>query len=249
MRKENNNPIGHKAKSKKKRLSKDNFDISGVSCGNHCRICGHSTQNRLRMLRHYCTVHFKDELTKYYNGNTCTICGNEYFGEKVSSRAIHVGLQHKVIQQTLIQNGITFNEPSTNLRIVSPSEIAEIVSEVGPLVPWRDKKTSSEGMKKIQSLGNSCLKCGKEFKFFRSSLLPHYTGHFYSEIARHIKPFFTDDKCILCGSLDSQTKSLSYTQRKSKVIHLGTAHELVLKFIEKLKESGEAQQKDINKTC
>ena len=256
------NPVGQRAKSKskEKRLTPLNFDISGISCGTYCKICGHSTQNRMRMLRHYCTFHFTDQLTKYFNGNTCTICGNEYFAGKVSSRAIHVGLQHKVLQQILTNNGIDLNEPSTNFKSVPKVSLsenleAEIPSEVGPLVPWPDKRTSSEGMKKIQSLGNSCLKCGKEFKLFRSSLLPHYTGHFYSEIARHIEPFFTDDKCNLCGSLDSQTKSLSYTQRKSKVIHLGTAHELVLKYIEKLKidqESGEAQQnippEDI-KTC
>merc|ERR1719452_323431 len=49
------------------------------------------------MLKHYCTVHFTDELTKYFDGNRCTICGNEFFSNKVSSMAIHVGLQHKVI--------------------------------------------------------------------------------------------------------------------------------------------------------
>ena len=263
------NPVGQRAKSKKKRLSTEHFDISGISCGKKCKICGHSTQRRMRMLKHYCTVHFTDELTKYFNGNTCTICGYESFPGKVLSRAIHVGLQHKVIQQILTKNAIAFNEPRTNFknvprvnnRKVSLSENleADIPSEVAPLVPWRDKNSSSEGMKKIQKLGNSCLKCGKEFKFFRSSLLPHYCGHFYSEIAKHIEPFFTDDKCNLCGSHASQRKSSSYTQRKSKVIHLGTAHELVLKFIEKLKidqESGDAQQninipppEDSNKTC
>lgn len=251
-------PGEHKAKLKKKRISTDHFDISGIACGKDCKICGHTTQKRMRLLKHYCTVHFKKELITYFKDNTCTICGYKSYIGKVSSQAIHVGLEHKVIQEILTKNSIAYSEPLTSVvrnykRKVSPSENLEkdFSSEFGPLVPWHDKNSSSEGMKRIQRLGNSCLKCGKEFKFFRSSLLPHYCGHFYSDIAKHIEPFFTDDKCNLCGSHSSQ--------RKSQVIHLGTAHELVLKFIEKLKsdqENGEAQQtinmpplEEMNKTC
>ena len=219
--------------SKKNRRPKDEIDISGIFCGNNCKICGHSTQRRVRMLKHYCTVHFTDELIKYFDDSICTLCDNAVIG-KVSSRAIHVGLKHKVIKE-LLSKSVTENaEPPKKVRRASPS----IHSELGPLVPWPDRNSSSEGMRKIQSLGNSCLKCGKEFKLFRSSLLPHYCGHFYSEIANQIEPFFTDEKCNLCGSYASQ--------RKSKVIHLGTTHELVLKFIEKLKTDKEIGQ-DQNK--
>lgn len=62
-------------------------------------------------------------------------------------------------------------------------------------------------------------------------LHPHYCGHFYSEIAKHHEPFFTDNKCNFCGTCA--------TKRKSKVIHLGTVHELVLKYIEDLKSDNE----------
>ena len=247
--------------SRSNRFSFDDIDISGLPFGKDCKICGHSTQRRMRMLKHYCTVHFTDELTKYFDGNRCTICGNEFFSNKVSSMAIHVGLQHKVIQQLLNEGGNGCDKTPTKRRNSPSSKTrnaenpkAAITSDVGPLVPWHDKSSSSEGMKRIQSLGNSCLQCGKEFKLFRSSLLPHYCGHFFSQIAKHIEPFFTDDKCNLCGSFASQ--------RKSKVIHLGTTHELVLKFIENIttkteQESG-VQEKDttpaipldvMNKTC
>ena len=84
-----------------RRISFDGIDVSGLPFGKDCKICGHSTQSRMRVFKHYCTGHFSDELKKYFDGNRCKICRNDFTRNKVSSMVIHVGLQHKVIQELL----------------------------------------------------------------------------------------------------------------------------------------------------
>ena len=86
-----------------------------------------------------------------------------------------------------------------------------------------------EKLLKIQNLGNKCLVCGKEYKLFRSQLLPHYVGHFYSKISKGHEPYFTKYECCTCKAV--------VTTRKSRIIHLGVKHYLVLPYIEKLMKS------------
>ena len=71
--------------------------------------------------------------------------------------------------------------------------------------------------------------CGKKFDLFRSMLLPHYCGHFYKEIVQGYENYLTDNNCKLCGA--------TATKRKSRIIHLGVKHELVLPFISKVLKS------------
>ena len=84
----------------------------------------------------------------------------------------------------------------------------------------------SNAMMAIQARGNECLVCGKRFDLFRSMLLPHYCGHFYKEIAQGHKEYFTEENCKLCGA--------TATKRKSRIIHLGVKHELVLPYIQEV---------------
>ena len=81
----------------------------------------------------------------------------------------------------------------------------------------------SERIKEILNLGNTCHACGKQFHF-HSMMLPHYCGHFYKEIAQGHEDYFTEGNCKLCGAMA--------TTRKSRIIHLGVKHELVLPYIE-----------------
>merc|ERR1712226_607526 len=84
----------------------------------------------------------------------------------------------------------------------------------------------SNAMMEIQARGNECLVCGKRFDLFRSMLLPHYCGHFYKEIAQGHEEYFTAENCKLCGA--------RATKRKSRIIHLGVKHELVLPYIQEI---------------
>merc|ERR1719266_3268025 len=93
----------------------------------------------------------------------------------------------------------------------------------------------SNAMMAIQARGNECLVCGKRFDLFRSMLLPHYCGHFYKEIAQGHEEYFTEENCKLCGA--------TATKRKSRIIHLGVKHELVLPYIQEvIKMRGEQNE-------
>ena len=79
--------------------------------------------------------------------------------------------------------------------------------------------------------------CGKKFDLFRSMLLPHYCGHFYKEIAQGHEDYFTDTNCKLCGA--------TATKRKSRIIHLGVKHELVLPFINEVLKSRDQMEEGV----
>ena len=118
----------------------------------------------------------------------------------------------------------TFRPIAPKLEFSSPGSAVQFVSpHIQHNIP-RVEATMSERMKEIQDLGNTCHVCGKQFDLFRSMLLPHYCGHFYKEIAQGHEDYFTEVNCKLCGA--------TATKRKSRIIHLGVKHELVLPYIE-----------------
>ena len=220
---------------------------------NTCKLCGQVTQNRKRLLKHYCTKHYIDRLSSmefsFIEKNRCTICFKDFIGAKKSSKVIHIGLEHKMIYGILEKEfGVdgylkhdsstpvqppplkkmkpdpTFRPIAPKLEVSSPSSGVQFVSpHIQHNMP-RVEATMSERMKEIQDLGNTCHVCGKQFDLFRSMLLPHYCGHFYKEIAQGHEDYFTEVNCKLCGA--------TATKRKSRIIHLGVKHELVLPYIE-----------------
>ena len=220
---------------------------------NTCKLCGQVTQNRKRLLKHYCTKHYIDRLSSmefsFIEKNRCTICFKDFIGAKKSSKVIHIGLEHKKIYEILEEefgvDGYLKHDSSTplqppplkkmkpdpsfrpvvpKLELSSPSPGVQFVSpHIQHNIP-RVEATMSERMKEIQDLGNTCHVCGKQFDLFRSMLLPHYCGHFYKEIAQGHEDYFTEVNCKLCGA--------TATKRKSRIIHLGVKHELVLPYIE-----------------
>merc|ERR1719340_419409 len=120
----------------------------------------------------------------------------------------------------------SFRPVVPKLELSSPSPGVQFVSpHIQHNIP-RVEATMSERMKEIQDLGNTCHVCGKQFDLFRSMLLPHYCGHFYKEIAQGHEDYFTMENCKLCGA--------KATKRKSRIIHLGVKHELVLPYIEEV---------------
>ena len=67
------------------------FDLlAGGGRNNCCRICGQVTQNRKRLLKHYCTRHFIDRLGaleySFIVRNKCVECGRDFVGAKKSSK-------------------------------------------------------------------------------------------------------------------------------------------------------------------
>ena len=223
---------------------------------NTCKICGQVTQNRKRLLKHYCTKHFIDRLSlmefSFIEKNQCVVCHKDFLGAKKSSKVIHIGLEHRKIYEILDEefgkDGYLKHDSSTpiappplkkiraepplrpiapKVKVPSPPVVADRGMQVvhpGTMghVP-RVEASMSERMKEIQDLGNTCHVCGKQFDLFRSMLLPHYCGHFYKEIAQGHEDYFTEVNCKLCGA--------TATKRKSRIIHLGVKHELVLPFI------------------
>ena len=226
---------------------------------NTCKLCGQVTQNRKRLLKHYCTKHFIDRLgnmeMQFIVKNKCVHCGKDFIGAKKSSKVIHIGLEHKQIFNILdeefgkdgylkydantpvmpplkkikiqpdfrpIAPKLEFSSPHT------PAASAGSLEYVNPVVAFhntpRTEASMSERMKEVQELGNRCFVCNKQFDLFRSMLLPHYCGHFYKEIAQGHEDYFTLENCKLCGA--------KATKRKSRIIHLGVKHELVLPYIE-----------------
>ena len=220
---------------------------------NTCKLCGQVTQNRKRLLKHYCTKHYIDRLSSmefsFIEKNRCTICFKDFIGAKKSSKVIHIGLEHKMIYGILekefgpdgylkhdsstpiqppplkkMKPDPTFRPIAPKLELPSPSSGVQFVNpHIQHNMP-RVEATMSERMKEIQDLGNTCHVCGKQFDLFRSMLLPHYCGHFYKEIAQGHEDYFTEVNCKLCGA--------TATKRKSRIIHLGVKHELVLPYIE-----------------
>ena len=247
---------------------------------NTCKICGQVTQNRKRLLKHYCTKHYMDRLSmmelSFIEKNRCTACNKDFIGAKKSSKVIHIGLEHRVIYDILDEefgkDGYLKHDGSTpvappplkkirpdpQFRPIAPKiELSVAPPTPAPVVPSmtreqlaalqvvhpanmqnmpRVEATMSERMKEIQDLGNTCYVCGKEFDLFRSMLLPHYCGHFYKEIAQGHEDFFTEVNCKLCGA--------TATKRKSRIIHLGVKHELVLPYIEDVLKSRNLLQKE-----
>merc|ERR1719367_2673359 len=68
---------------------------------NTCKLCGQVTQNRKRLLKHYCTRHYIDRLSlmefTFMEKNRCVICQKDFTGAKKASKVIHIGLEHKKI--------------------------------------------------------------------------------------------------------------------------------------------------------
>ena len=237
---------------------------------NTCKICGQVTQNRKRLLKHYCTRHYIDRLSlmefTFMEKNRCVICQKDFVGAKKSSKVIHIGLEHKkifdILDEEFGKDGYLKHDSSTPLappplkkiktepqpqyRPIAPklpSPTPQPVPSGAPVSPGaltvvnpnkmthlpRIEASMSERMKEIQDLGNTCYVCGKQFDLFRSMLLPHYCGHFYKEIAQGHEDYFTEVNCKLCGA--------TATKRKSRIIHLGVKHELVLPFINEVLKS------------
>ena len=241
----------------------------GGGRNNCCRICGQVTQNRKRLLKHYCTRHFIDRLGaleySFIVRNKCVECGRDFVGAKKSSKVIHIGVEHKQIFPILeLEFGQSDGVPraedyrpakrprplsqDTSSPMVLPSSSSPLVipkankspSSSLPMIPVqhnlpRVQLDMSNAMMEIQARGNECLVCGKRFDLFRSMLLPHYCGHFYKEIAQGHEEYFTEENCKLCGA--------TATKRKSRIIHLGVKHELVLPYIQEvIKMRGEQNE-------
>ena len=116
--------------------------------------------------------------------------------------------------------------------------LSDVMSQIDNL--WKGPGMSQR-MKEIESLGKVCFSCGKEFKLFKSELLPHIAGHFFKYLTTDLEKYFTqDDQCFMCPA--------KLTKRKSKVIHLAVNHERVLPFIEEMLNVDEkAQIKRLNR--
>ena len=237
---------------------------------NTCKLCGQVTQNRKRLLKHYCTRHYIDRLSlmefTFMEKNRCVICQKDFVGAKKASKVIHIGLEHKkifdILDEEFGKDGylkhdsstpvappplkkIKLEPPQPQYRPIAPKATSPIAQTAAcPVSPPaltvvnphkmshhvpRIEASMSERMKEIQDLGNTCYVCGKTFDLFRSMLLPHYCGHFYKEIAQGHEDYFTDTNCKLCGA--------TATKRKSRIIHLGVKHELVLPFINEVLKS------------
>jgi len=225
---------------------------------NTCKLCGQVTQNRKRLLKHYCTKHYIDRLGMmefdFIDKNKCVHCDKDFIGAKKSSKVIHIGLEHKKIFEILeeefgkdgylkhdsmtpampplkkIKTSDIIIQPQTPKIDFSNPHTPSKVEYVTPILSFhntpRTELSMSDKMKEIQELGNKCFVCDKKFDLFRSMLLPHYCGHFYKEIAQGHEDYFTMENCKLCGA--------KATKRKSRIIHLGVKHELVLPYIEEV---------------
>ena len=180
-----------------------------------------------------------------------------------SNQVIHIGVEHKQIFPILehefgqgdnVPRAEDYRPAAKRQRPASQDTSSPLVVPSSPLViPKANKSPSnsqlmipvqhnlprvqldmSNAMMAIQARGNECLVCGKSFDLFRSMLLPHYCGHFYKEIAQGHEEYFTEENCKLCGA--------TATKRKSRIIHLGVKHELVLPYIQEvIKMRGEQQ--------
>ena len=95
---------------------------------NTCKLCGQVTQNRKRLLKHYCTRHYIDRLSNlefsYIIKNQCTLCGKDFVGAKKSSKVIHIGLEHKKIYDILDEefgkDGFLKHDPNSPLPAPPP---------------------------------------------------------------------------------------------------------------------------------
>jgi len=234
------------------------FQVTPSHRTNTCKICGQVTQNRKRLLKHYCTKHYIDRLGmmeyQFIEKNKCVHCDKDFIGAKKSSKVIHIGVEHKKIFEILEEefgkdgylkhdsltpampplkkiktNEVAIQPPPPKIDFSNPHTPAK-VEYVTPILSFhntpRTDLSMSDKMKEIQDLGNKCMVCDKKFDLFRSMLLPHYCGHFYKEIAQGHEDYFTLENCKLCGA--------KATKRKSRIIHLGVKHELVLPYIEEV---------------
>jgi len=234
------------------------YHVNTTPKTNTCKLCGQVTQNRKRLLKHYCTKHFIDRLGmmefEFIEKNKCVHCDKDFIGAKKSSKVIHIGLEHKkifeILEEEFGKDGYLKHDSLTPamppLKKIKTSEIVvqppppridfsnphtpSKVEYVTPILSFhntpRTELTMSDRMREIQELGNKCFVCDKKFDLFRSMLLPHYCGHFYKEIAQGHEDYFTMENCKLCGA--------KATKRKSRIIHLGVKHELVLPYIEEV---------------
>jgi len=227
---------------------------------NTCKICGQVTQNRKRLLKHYCTKHYIDRLGmmeyNFIEKNKCIHCDKDFIGAKKSSKVIHIGVEHKkifeILEEEFGKDGYLKHDSDTPamppLKKIRTNELVKPLASqidfssphtpskveyVTPIISFnntpRTELSMSDRMKEIQDLGNKCFVCDKKFDLFRSMLLPHYCGHFYKEIAQGHEDYFTLENCKLCGA--------KATKRKSRIIHLGVKHELVLPYIEEVLKS------------
>merc|ERR1719208_687408 len=95
---------------------------------NTCKLCGQVTQNRKRLLKHYCTKHYIDRLSSmefsFIEKNRCTICFKDFIGAKKSSKVIHIGLEHKMIYDILDEefgkDGFLKHDPNSPLPAPPP---------------------------------------------------------------------------------------------------------------------------------
>ena len=197
---------------------------------NSCRICGQTQQNKKRLIKHYCVRHFVKELTtiseQYFYKSNCKHCDVKGV-LKTSSKLLHVGYHHQEIVKILNQS---FGGKSWQGIIPKKKKKADDTSDNSFLK--QSPARLSDRMQEIENLGNVCYVCGKEFKLFRSALLPHYAGHYYKLLSQDHEDYFQDNYCKLCKKLTTKTRS--------KIIHLAVQHERVLPFIEDvIKTSGQ----------
>ena len=233
-------PIDSGLKMKRKSLAEDPLDATENSSmeeeistelpetpefsspkSNTCSLCGHMNQNRKRLLKHLSTQHFHDQLLhdlNFFEGNKCIKCGKDFTGAKKSSKRIHVGVYHMQAMELYEEK---YGTSPFNVKWNKAKNIEPIKKEKLNSVPDAENR-----LQKIAKWGNECLICKKEYQPFRSTLLPHYAGHFYKKIADGHENYFRDSECLSCPA--------KLTQRKSKIIHLAVSHNHVLPYIENL---------------
>ena len=212
---------------------RETFD--GPMTANTCKICGQRTQNKKRLLKHYCTKHYKDNILaleeSYIVHNKCLPCKKQFIGTKKSTKVIHIGVYHQKIHEILQQNLGQGIKPSLQkTRFVVPKSTDKARREINYQYLEVNETEINERFKEIENLGPQCQVCGKEYTLFRSTLLPHYAGHFYTDIAQGIETFFPDDDT--CKHCDMVIGS-----RKSKVIHIAVKHGQVIPYIENITNS------------
>ena len=95
------------------------------------------TQNRKRLLKHYCTRHYIDRLSlmefTFMEKNRCVICQKDFVGAKKASKVIHIGLEHKkifdILDEEFGKDGYLKHDSSTP---IAPPPLKKIKMEPQP---------------------------------------------------------------------------------------------------------------------
>ena len=132
---------------------------------NTCKICGQVTQNRKRLLKHYCTRHFIDRISQmeyiFIEKNRCTVCQKDFIGAKKSSKVIHIGLEHKKIFEILDEefgkDGYLKHDSSTP---VAPPPLKKIRPDpqFRPIAPKIEHSSPHVATSKTPTTWSSCQK-------------------------------------------------------------------------------------------